>query len=622
MSSAADYPKLAQSASVGVMRLSDKFDFLEANDAVLRMLEVDSLEELRKLNVFDIVPPESLAIVRRETNQRGKGFASTYETVLIGRRGTRRNIIISSTPLMTDGVLTGVFSTYVDITDLRNAESALRVTVERYRAVVTSLAEGIAIISQSGELSELNPSAQKILGPLDATPSIHYMRTGWIVRDEQGRQLSPEELPAAITLVTGKPCRDVMLEMQRPDGSQLWININTQPLFYPDQESPYGCVASFHDVTPLKKANDDLRQREQQLNRLLDAFPDNLFVLSADGVFLDYRTSHPDRLFQPPENFLGKNFAELLPPEVVEPNRKVLQRALATGRTESVEYSTDIFGEIMYFETRATRLDEKTVLMLVRNTTKDRQAEQRLRQQEQEVAHLARLGALGEMVAGISHEINQPLHAIANYAAASLNKLESNEENAKEQVDAWLRKIASQAFRASEIVKRFRQFSSPTTRTSTVSVAELIQEALELVAGEVRKRNVQVDVRNLAGDVSFVVDRIQLQQVLVNLLVNACEAVEGNATNARKVVVLTKIEHGKLVCEVADNGVGLPNVSPSQLFDAFYTTKPSGLGLGLPISRTIIEALGGRIWARHNSPRGSVFGFEIPKAARPKSEAK
>jgi C4-dicarboxylate-specific signal transduction histidine kinase len=150
-----------------------------------------------------------------------------------------------------------------------------------------------------------------------------------------------------------------------------------------------------------------------------------------------------------------------------------------------------------------------------------------------------------------------------------------------------------------------------------VSVAELLNESLELVTGEFTRRGVKCEMRNLAGDAPFVIDRIQLQQVLVNFLVNAGEAVEGNARQQRRVVLLAKIEHGKLVCEVADNGVGLPSVPMSQLFDAFFTTKPNGLGLGLPISRTIIESLGGRIWARNNDPRGAVFGFEIPQATRP-----
>jgi C4-dicarboxylate-specific signal transduction histidine kinase len=273
-----------------------------------------------------------------------------------------------------------------------------------------------------------------------------------------------------------------------------------------------------------------------------------------------------------------------------------------------------LLGTRKYFEVRAMPFDVDTVLMVVRDVTEARLAEQKLRQHEQERIHLARLGALGEMVAGISHEINQPLHAIATFAAASLNVLEAGDYQGIGQVRDWLQKIARQAFRASEIVKRFRQFSSPAAHISAVPVSELIREALELAGGELRRRNVHVEIHNQAGDSAFAGDRIQIQQVLVNFLVNAGEALEQNPSPDRDVTVVARLNAGLLVCEVRDNGNGLPEVPLVQLFDAFYTTKPHGLGLGLAISRTIIESQGGRIWAKPNSPRGAIFGFEIPPA--------
>jgi C4-dicarboxylate-specific signal transduction histidine kinase len=238
--------------------------------------------------------------------------------------------------------------------------------------------------------------------------------------------------------------------------------------------------------------------------------------------------------------------------------------------------------------------------------------------QQQEHAHLARLSALGAMVAGISHEINQPLHAIANFAAASLNVLESGNPDATDQVRQWLQKIAQQSFRVSEIVKRFRQFSSPAAHITAATIGELLGEALELAQAELRRRDVQVEVHNDAAYETFRGDHIQIQQVLLNFLVNAAEALEHNPEQDRRVLVTARLAQGNLICEVLDNGLaGLPDVPGPQLFDSFYTTKSTGLGLGLAISRTIIESHGGRIWARPNTPQGAVFGFEIPPASPP-----
>jgi len=491
--------------------------------------------------------------------------------------------------------------------------------IERYRAVVNALGEGILVIAENGEILEANASAARILRIDPSTfRSIFSLLPGWRVRDERGREVQSDEFPASVTLRTGAACRNVIRQIERPDGTTLWLSINTEPLFQEGSSLPRAVVSSFHDISELKESHRQLSVREARLRRLLDAVPDLLFLLSTDGVFLDYRASRPELLFRRPEDFLGRKQTEVLPPEVAEACDRVLRKVVETGRIQSIEYSSDVLGTRQYFEARVTPFDTGTVLMIVRDITEARLAEQRLRQHEQERAHLARLGALGEMVAGISHEINQPLHAIANFAAASINKLESVDENAQEMVHQWLQKIASQAFRASEIVKRFRHFSSPAAHVSSVPVSELLQESAELVAGEFRRRNVQLEVRNAAGDAPFVADRIQLEQVLVNFLVNAGESLEGNEAKNRRVVVTAKIENGLLTCEVADNGAGLPDVPTAQLFDAFFTTKPNGLGLGLAISRTIVESQGGQIWVRANKPRGAVFGFSMPPASEPK----
>jgi two-component system sensor kinase FixL len=489
---------------------------------------------------------------------------------------------------------------------------------QRQQAVLNALGDGVLVVGRTGEILEANASASRILSM--SREGLHWLvprPPGWVVRNESGQVISVDEMPAYITFRTGRPVRNSVMEVERPDGTRLWLSINTEPL-WPDENSlPRAVVVSFHDISELKQSQTELRLREARLSRLLDAVPDLLFVMSNDGVYLDYRASRPELLFFSPAQFLGHNMAELLPPEIYAPCHRVLQETIRSGQSQIVEYDSELLGQRRYFEARMIPFEAGTVLMVVRDITEARQAQQRLQQHEAELAHLGRLGALGAMVAGISHEINQPLHAIANFAAASLNMLDDGRPESISQVRDWLQKIASQSFRASEIVKRFRQFSSPAAHVENVSVEELLVESLDLAAGELRRRGVVVHLKNHANGTTFAGDRIQMQQVLVNFLVNAGEALTANTERDRHVELSARLSDHKLICEVADNGIGgLPAVPPQHLFESFFTTKTNGLGLGLAICRTIIESHGGRIWARANMPRGAIFGFEIPSASK------
>jgi PAS domain S-box-containing protein len=598
---------------VGWLRLSSSWQTLEANEPMLEMLEVASLDELLDVPSIELVAPECREEMLRQRLQRFQGKSSTYESVLLGRRGTRRAVIISGVPILQNAELAGVILTVVDVTQLRQIEERQRETLERYRAVVNALGDGVLVVANTGAILEANASASRILDvPIASLHRWQDLAARWQIRDEQGRELTLAELPIATTLKTGMPCRNVVLQVERPDAALIWVELNTEPMFQPGDMIPRAVVASFHDISELKESHRQVSVREARLNRLLDAMPDLLFVMSADGVYLDYRASRPELLFFPPASFLGKNMAEVLPADILAVSQPALKASVETGQIQTIEYSSNLLGARQYFEARSMPFDSDTVLVVVRDVTEARLAEQQLRQHEEERLHLARLSALGAMSAGISHEIKQPLHAIANFAAASLNILSGGDERAVEQVREWLQKIAAQAFRASEIVNRFRRFSSPTAQITSVPVSELLRDSVGLVESELRRHGVQVEIDNEAHDQPFAGDRIQFEQVLVNFLVNACEAVQHVPAKERRLRLHARFDEGWLTCEVSDNGSGLPDVPAAQLFDAFFTTKPNGMGLGLAISRTIIESHGGRIWARSNAPRGAIFGFSIP----------
>src|SRR5215471_7299818 len=228
-----------------------------------------------------------------------------------------------------------------------------------------------------------------------------------------------------------------------------------------------------------------------------------------------------------------------------------------------------------------------------------------------ELAHVARVATLGEMTASIAHEINQPLGAVVNSASASLRWLEAQKP---EEARRSISRVIEEGHRASEILARIRALvKKAPARKDWLDINETIHEVIALAHSEVQRNGVGLELE-LSDDVPLIfADRIQLQQVILNLMINAIEAMNGAAEGPRDLLVSSKRDdsQGVLVL-VRDSGPGLDPEGLDHLFDAFYTTKPHGLGMGLAISRSLIEAHGGRLWASANQPHGAVFQFTLP----------
>lgn len=240
----------------------------------------------------------------------------------------------------------------------------------------------------------------------------------------------------------------------------------------------------------------------------------------------------------------------------------------------------------------------------------------RERQHRAELEHAARLSTLGEMAAGLAHEINQPLAAIVSYATGCVVRLESGMATT-ETLAPIVREIHDEAMRAGEVLRRIRDFSrNGTRRLERIDPNELVRSALRLASNDARRLEVSMSV-DLRPDASAVeVDRVQVEQVILNLLRNAFEAMDDPARGDRRLRVETSTPSPGLVeVAVGDSGGGLPAAMRTQVFDPFFTTKRDGLGLGLAISRRIVEAHGGRLWSTPNRDRGTTFRFSLPTVA-------
>jgi len=240
---------------------------------------------------------------------------------------------------------------------------------------------------------------------------------------------------------------------------------------------------------------------------------------------------------------------------------------------------------------------------------------ERLRQAQADLAYVTRVTTMGELTASLAHEVNQPIAAASMNASACLRWLEGETPDIEEARAAAAR-IVKDGKRAGEIIRRIRLlFKKGTPQHDLVDVNEVIGEMIVLLRGETTRYSISVRTE-LAADLPQVMgDRVQLQQVMMNLIMNSIDAMK-DADGARELAIKSQRgENEEVVVSVTDSGVGLPTQQADQIFSAFFTTKPHGTGMGLRISRSIIELHGGRLWAADNSPRGASFCFTLPAKA-------
>ena len=247
-----------------------------------------------------------------------------------------------------------------------------------------------------------------------------------------------------------------------------------------------------------------------------------------------------------------------------------------------------------------------------RDVTERKRIEAEARQHQAELSYLLRLSTVGEMAAGLAHELNQPLAAITNYAKGCARRIVSSAGKPSQIVPA-LEEIAAQAMRAGDIIRRLRNLSRKgEVRREPVDVNELVREVARFVDAEAHERAVRLQL-DLAPQLPQVcADAIEMEQVILNLVRNGLEAVSGVEGGARELLLRTTAADDTLEIAISDTGEGLAADVAEKMFDPFFSTKPGSLGMGLSISRSIVEAHGGRLWATPNLPRGTTFRFTLP----------
>ena len=364
--------------------------------------------------------------------------------------------------------------------------------------------------------------------------------------------------------------------------------------------------------------------REAHLQSILDSIPDAMIVIDEHGLIHSF-SSAAERLFgHAAADTLGKNVKMLMPNPYREDHDNYLNRYMRTGERRIIGIGRVVVGRRSDGSTFPMELavgemhvrNRRFFTGFIRDLTERQQTEARLQDLQSELVHMSRLTAMGEMASALAHEINQPLSAIANYMKGSRRLLEDrSDENAILVRDA-MDKAADQALRAGQIIRRLRDFvARGETERRVEDVKKLVEEASALALVGAKDKGVRVHFSFAPGLDFVLADKVQIQQVLLNLMRNAVEAMEDCPT--RELVIATApVQANMAEIRVADTGAGISPEIGAQLFQPFVTTKRTGMGVGLSISRTIIEAHGGSIAAQPNSGGGTVFSFTLPAVTK------
>jgi two-component system sensor kinase FixL len=366
----------------------------------------------------------------------------------------------------------------------------------------------------------------------------------------------------------------------------------------------------------LRQANETLRERAN----LLDLTHDTVFVRDMNDVITFWNRGAEERYGWKRREAIGQNSHRINRTTFPTPLSEIKTELTRTGRWEGELTHTRRDGSVVVVASRwALQRDEHgnpvAVLETNNDITERKRAEEALQKVQTELAHVTRVMSLGELTASIAHEVNQPLAAIVTNGNACLRWLGGATPNLTEARLA-VERIIKDSYRASEVISRIRTLvKKAPPRNDWVDLNEVIVEVFALAQREARRNRVYMK-RQLKSDLPLVRgDRVQLQQVILNLVINGLEAIAKSQNDVRELVVKSDQHEAGVIVSVSDSGEGLDPANFERVFDAFFTTKPDGMGMGLAISRTIIESHGGRLWATANSPKGAVFQFTLPVSA-------
>jgi len=414
---------------------------------------------------------------------------------------------------------------------------------------------------------------------------------------------------------------EVDYRVVRPDGHVRWLRSRGRVALDANGR-PARHRGVVLDIDDQRRAEQELRAREAHLRSILDTVPEAMVVIDQAGLIHSFSAA-AERLFgYAADEAVGRNVRMLMPEPMRAEHDGYLDHYRRTGEHRIIGTNRVVTGlrrdgttfpmELAIGEMRSG--DDVYFTGFINDLTEHHRMQARLQELQSELVHVSRLSAMGEMASALAHELNQPLGAIANYTSGCRRMLARPDAGAVAKTIEVLDRTAEQALRAGQIIRRLREFvARGETEKQVEPVARLIEEASALAMVGAREQGITIRIAVAPETNPILVDRVQIQQVLINLMRNAREAMRNH--DRRELRIEARPDGSKAVeIAVSDTGPGIPDEVADRLFQPFVTTKPDGMGVGLSICRTIVEAHGGRLTVERNGAGGATFRLVLQAA--------
>jgi PAS domain S-box-containing protein len=583
------------------------------NNRVCEQWHERSRAQMFGMSVREVIGEELYAELRPYIDRALAGESVTYEAELpIPGMGMRSHIVTHAPDVDPDGRVLGFVAHGYDNTQQKQADAAVVEWKNRYEAAVQSSDQLLYDWDPRTNAVTYGGDLKRILGYSEAEMAGGLKRWLEVIHPDDRAAFNAE---IDRVLATEEPV-DLTFRLCRKDGETIWVEDRGH--FFRDAG---GCIVRMvgfvRDITARKRAEAALRSSEERFAKAFRSSPDAIAIArQTDARIVEVNERWETMFGYSRAEAIGRTSAQL--GIFVKEDDRHRFRALMVAQGYVRDFEVDLrtqSGEVLRAVMASETVDMEgnpCVVTIIRDVTERRRGELEAAEHRRQVAHLGRVALLGELSGALAHELNQPLTAILANARAAQRLMTSGPSKAAE-VHEILEDIAEDDRRAGEVIHRLRALlRKGEMQWRPLDLNEVVTEVLELMHSDLIQRRCVVETR-LAGSLPPVHgDRVQLQQVLLNLIVNACDAMAAEVPGERRLTIVTAFtDEGFVQLSIADQGTGIPEDQLDRVFEPFVTWKEHGLGLGLTICRSIVSAHGGRLWAVNNREGGATFHLAL-----------